>query len=100
MTLEKNELFFLKCVKEKVLEKHDLPYQCLSIEFHDDSLYKLYFIMKNFPMEVYLYRYEIIDEIESLIKFYCKLTTNKKIMHMKVYVDYRSPKGNLLNFVI
>jgi hypothetical protein len=56
--------------------------------------------MKNFPMEVYLYRYDIIDEIESLIKFYCKVITNKKIMHMKVYVDYRSPKGNLLNFVI
>ena len=100
MTLEKNELFFLKCIKEQVLEKYNLPYNCLSIEYHDESLYKLYFIVKNFPFDVFMYRYEIIDEVEKIIKSYCKLTTSKGILHMKVYVDYRSPKTNLLNFVI
>ena len=56
--------------------------------------------MKNFPFDVFMYRYEIIDEVEKIIKSYCKLTTSKGILHMKVYVDYRSPKTNLLNFVI
>jgi hypothetical protein len=100
MDLEKNEIFFLKVIKKSILEKLNLPYNCLSIELHDNDSFKIYYLMRNFPFEVYFNRYEIIDEIEKLLHIYCRLTTNKKIVNMRIYIDHRSESRNLLNFVM
>lgn len=98
--LSKNDLFYLKQVKERILVKHNLPFDCVSVEWKDDVFFTIHFIMKKIPFEVFLYRYEILEEVESDMKTFLKIINpERKIHHLRVYVDYRNPNKNLLNFV-
>lgn len=99
-SLSKNDLFFLKQVKEHILVKHNLPFECLSIEYMNTIYFKIHFIMKKVPFEVFFHNYELLDEVETDIKLFLKIINPKrKIFHLRVYVDFRPQKNNLLNFV-
>lgn len=99
--LKKNNLineiegYFLNRVKQTLKDEYNLPWECLSIERHDD-IYKMVFIMKEIPFEVYFNRYEILDEVAESVSLLSRLILDKKIFHLKVFVDYRSKDKNLL----
>lgn len=98
--LSKNDLFFLKQVKEQILVKYQLPFDCLSIEYKDEVYFQIHFIMRKIPFEVYFNRYEILEEVENDLKTFLKIINpDRKIHHLRVYVDYRPQNKNLLNFV-
>jgi hypothetical protein len=97
--LKKQDIAFLKYIKDKVIDKHNLPVSCVSLEFMNDEYFKLIFPMKEFPIQVYLYRYEIIDELYEEIKSLTEVFSTKKLHFMKVYVDYRPKNKNLLILV-
>jgi hypothetical protein len=94
--LKKQDIAFLKYIKDYVVDKHNLPVSCVSLEFMNDEYFKLIFPMKEFPIQVYLYRYEIIDELYEEIKSLTEAFSTKKLHFMKVYVDYRPKNKNLL----
>ena len=52
--------------------------------------------MKEIPFEVYFNRYEILDEVAESVSLLSRLILDKKIFHLKVFVDYRSKDKNLL----
>ena len=98
--LKKNDLFFLKQVKEQILTRYNLPFDCLSIEYMDEVYFKIHFIMKKIPFEVYFHRYEVLEEVENDLKTFLKIINpERQIYHLRVYVDYRPQNKNLLNFV-
>ncbi len=97
--LKKQDIAFLKYVRDKVIDKHNLPVSCVSLEFMNDEYFKLIFPMKEFPIQVYLYRYEIIDELYEEIKTLTEVFSTKKLHFMKVYVDYRPKNKNLLHLI-
>ena len=74
--LSKNDLFFLKQVKEQILVKHQLPFDCLSVEYKDEIYFKIHFIMKKVPFEVFFHRYEILEEVAILFYFSDGRTAN------------------------
>jgi hypothetical protein len=56
--------------------------------------------MKKVPFEVFFHRYEILEEVENDMKTFLKIINpERKIHHLRVYVDYRPQNNNLLNFV-
>lgn len=97
--LKPQDILYLKHIKDKVLVKYNLPISCVSIEFMNDDYYKLIFPMKEFPFEVFMFRYEIIDELYSELKSLTDVFSTKKIHFMKVYVDYRPKNKNLLYLI-
>ena len=97
--LSKQDVAFLKYIKDRIIDKHNLPVSCVSIEFMNDSYFKVIFPMKEFPIEVYLFRYEIIDNLYEEIKSLTEAFSTKKIHFMKVYVDYRPKNKNLLHLI-
>ena len=97
--LKKQDISFLKYVRDNVLQKYNLPATCVSLEFMNDDYFKLIFPMKEFPIEVFLYRYEIIDQLHEDIKGLTDFFSTKKIHFMKVHVDYRPKSKNLLLIV-
>ena len=99
-SLKREDLFFLKYVKETILTKYNLPYDCISIEYRDEEFYNLHFIMRNVPFEVYFTRYNILEEVEEELKTSLKIINpNKKIFHLRIYQEYRAQRNNLLNFI-
>jgi len=97
--LEPQDILYLKYIKDKVLVKYNLPISCVSMEFMNDEYYKLIFPMKEFPFEVFMNRYEIIDELHQELKSLTEVFSTKKIHFMKVYVDYRPKNKNLLYII-
>lgn len=97
--LKPQDILYLKHIKDKVLVKYNLPTSCVSIEFMDDEFFKLIFPMKEFPFEVYFYRYEIIDELYDELKSLTEMFSTKRLHFMKVYVDYRPKSKNLLYLI-
>ena len=93
--ITKIEEYFLKQVKRTLLEEYNLPWQCISIERHDDK-YKMVYIMKEVPFEVYFNRYDVLDEVTESINVLSRVILNKKIFNLKVFVDYRCKSKNLL----
>jgi hypothetical protein len=89
------EIFFLKQVKQTLKEEFNLPWECISIERHEET-YKMFFIMKKVPFEVYFHRYDILDDVSNHLNLLSKLIMNKQIFFMKVFVDYRDVNKNLL----
>ena len=43
--LSKQDIAFLKYIKDRIIDKHNLPISCVSIEFMNDSYFKLIFPM-------------------------------------------------------
>lgn len=97
--LKPQDILYLKYVKNKILVKYNLPISCVSIEFMNDDYYKLIFPMKEFPFEVFMFRYEIIDELYDELKSWTEVFSTKKIHFFKVYVDYRTKNKNLLYLI-
>jgi hypothetical protein len=97
--LKTQDILYLKYIKDKVLVKYNLPLSCVSIEFMDDEFYKLIFPMKEFPFEVFMFRYEIIDELHKELKSLTEVFSTKRLHFMKVYVDYRPKNKNLLYLI-
>ena len=87
-------------ITQQILVKHQLPFDCLSVEYKDEIYFKIHFIMKKVPFEVFFHRYEILEEVENDMKTFLKIINpERKIHHLRVYVDYRPQNNNLLNFV-
>ena len=78
-----------------MLPQYNLPIGCISIELKEDS-FLLYYIMQQIPVEVFLNRYEIIDEFAKECKMILKSLNARKLHEMKVFIDYRDKKKNLL----
>jgi hypothetical protein len=97
--LKPQDILYLKHIKDKVLVKYKLPMSCVSIEFMDDEFYKLIFPMKEFPFDVFMYRYELIDELYEELRSLTEIFSTKKLHFMKVYVDYRPKNKNLLYLI-
>lgn len=93
--LNEIDTFFLKMVKEEMLPQYNLPIGCISIELKEES-FLLYYIMQQIPVEVFLNRYEIIDEFAQECKMILKSLNARKLHEMKVFIDYRDKKKNLL----
>lgn len=92
------EIFFINEAKKVLTNEFNFPWECISIERHDDT-YKMFIIMEKIPMEVYLYRYDILDEVSNSLNLLSKLILNKRIFYMKVFVDYRDKNKNLLSLI-
>ncbi len=99
--LKPQDILFLKHIKNKTMDKFNLPIQCVCLEFMNDNYFRLIFAMKMFPFEVYFHRYEIIDnlyeEIVSLsnienVKATCLKTTFEK-------TNYYISLGRFLNII-
>ena len=97
--LKPQDILFLKHIKDKLLVKYNLPMSCVSVEYMDDDFYKLIFPMREFPFEVFMIRYEIIDNLYYDIKNLTEVFSTKKLHFMKAYVDYR-PKGKNLLYCV
>lgn len=78
-----------------MLPQYNLPIGCISIELKEES-FLLYYIMQQIPVEVFLNRYEIIDEFAQECKMILKSLNARKLHEMKVFIDYRDKKKNLL----
>jgi len=55
--------------------------------------------MKEFPFDVFMYRYELIDELYEELRSLTEIFSTKKLHFMKVYVDYRPKNKNLLYLI-
>lgn len=97
--LKPQDILYLKHIRDKVLVKYNLPMSCVSIEFMNDDFYRMTFPMREFPFEVFMFRYEIIDQLYEELKSLAEVFSTKKLHFMKVYVDYR-PKGKNLLFCL
>jgi hypothetical protein len=97
--LKPQDILFLKHIKNKTMDKFNLPIQCVCLEFMNDDYFRLIFAMKMFPFEVYFHRYEIIDNLYEEIVSLSNIFSSKKIHFMKVYVDHREQNKNLLQMV-
>ena len=78
-----------------MLPQYNLPMGCISIELKEES-FLLYYVMQQIPVEVFLNRYEIIDEFTQECKMILKSLNARKLHEMKVFIDYRDKKKNLL----
>ena len=85
-------------VKEEILPQYNLPMGCVSIELKED-VFMLYYVMQQIPVEVFLNRYEIIDEFTYECKMILKSLNARKLYEMKVFIDYRDEKKNLLKTI-
>ena len=94
--LKPQDILYLKHIRDKVLVKYNLPISCVSIEFMNDDYYSMIFPMREFPFEVFMFRYQIIDQLYEELKSLTDVFSTKKLHFMKVYVDYRPKSKNLL----
>ena len=82
-------------VKEEIMPQYKLPMGCVSIELQE-NVFMLYYVMQQIPVEVFLNRYEIIDEFTQECKMILKALNSRPLHEMKVFIDYRNEKKNLL----